>query len=291
MDLSGIGGLLKNFGVDLSAVQEAMNNPETQEQLAAAYEQTAQNPGFADMLGRLDGIAAQGGIMPDDIDGMLESLGGMDGISNMLGSMGGLFGAESGESALEDAAEEYEPEAYDAGDRAFVTELKAWIKDTAADIPAGDVCMLEIGYHLARQDETVSDALWLGYNTAQTDAEACANGHADERWNIAFWTDKCFRLLDQEPLTDWYESQGYDLQALDDEDELRQRIYDLAVLAVRELHQERFTEQHFGRKLPFIVEDYEYTQKTAIRAVKANGGKELFDKAFFAACGFADDNA
>ena len=287
MDLSDIGGLLKHFGVDLNAVQETLSQPQAQEQIAAAQEQMMQAPGFADMLGKLDGIAAQGGIMPDDVDGMLESLGGMDGIGNMLGSMSSLFGMPDG-GGLDGAVAEYEPEAYDAGDRAFVTELKAWLKDTAADIPETDVCMLEIGYHLAfpgEGTENVTGELWLGYNTAQTDADNCANGHADERWNIAFWTDNSFRQLDAEPLTDWYESQGYDLQALDDENELKQRIYDLAVLAVQELHREKFTEQHFGKKIPFIVEDYEYNEKTAVRAVKANGGKELFDEAFFSDCG------
>jgi hypothetical protein len=206
----------------------------------------------------------------------------------MLGGMGSLFGAESGGNALDEAAAEYEPEAYDAGDRAFVTELKAWLKDTLTDIPAADVCMLEIGYRLAHPDEgaeAVTAELRLGYNTAQTDAENCANGQADARWKTALWTDSRFRLLDQEPLADWYESQGYELSALDDEDELIQRIYDLAVLAVTELHKERFTEQHFGKKLPVVIGDDAYDEKTAVRAVKANGGKELFDKAFFALCG------
>ncbi|MBR3448742.1 MAG: hypothetical protein IKH27_13165 [Oscillospiraceae bacterium] len=290
MDLSGFSGLLKNFGVDLDAVQEAINNPETQEQIAACQQELTQNPGFSDMMGKLDGIAAQGGIMPDDIDGMIESLGGMGGISNMLGSMGSLFGAMTGGNDIDSAVSDYEPEAYDAGDRAFVTELKAWLKDTAADIPADGVCMLEIGYHLVfpgEGAENVTGELWLGYNTAQTDADNCANGHADERWNIAFWTANRFRLLDQEPLADWYASQGYDLAELDDEDGLKQRIYDLAAVAVTELHREKFTEQHFGKKIPFIIEDYEYNEKTAVRAVKANG-KELFDGAFFAFCGWAD---
>lgn len=285
MDLSGFSGLLKNFGVDLDAVQEAINNPETQEQIAACQQELTQNPGFSDMMGKLDGIAAQGGIMPDDIDGMIESLGGMGGISNMLGSMGSLFGAVTGGNDIDSTVSDYEPEAYDAGDRAFVTELKAWLKDTAADIPAENVSMLSVGYHLAKPDETVRGEMYFGYNTAETDAENCSNGHADERWNIALWTDNRFRLLDEEPLTDWYESQGYDLQALDDENELRERICDLAVLAVRALHQEKFTEQHFGKKLPFIVAGCEYNEKTAVRAVKANG-KELFDQAFFTFCGF-----
>ena len=288
MDLSGFSGLLKNFGVDLDAVQEAINNPETQEQIAACQQELTQNPGFSDMMGKLDGIAAQGGIMPDDIDGMIESLGGMGGISNMLGSMGSLFGAMTGGNDIDSAVSDYEPEAYDAGDRAFVTELKAWLKDTAADIPADGVCMLEIGYHLVfpgEGAENVTGELWLGYNTAQTDAENRANSL--ERWNFANWTDNRFRALDEEPLTEWLDSQGYDLE--EDDDDLTQRIYDLAVLAVAELHREKFTEQRFGKKVPFIIEDFEYNQQTAIRAVKANGEKALFDQEFFSDCGFEDD--
>ena len=61
------------------------------------------------------------------------------------------------------------------------------------------------------------------------------------------------------------------------------------MLAVAELHREKFTEQRFGKKVPFIIEDFEYNQQTAIRAVKANGEKALFDQEFFSDCGFEDD--
>ena len=85
MDLSDIGGLLKHFGVDLNAVQETLSQPQAQEQIAAAQEQMMQAPGFADMLGKLDGIAAQGGIMPDDVEQMAQSMGGMDGLMSQMG--------------------------------------------------------------------------------------------------------------------------------------------------------------------------------------------------------------
>lgn len=163
------------------------------------------------------------------------------------------------------------------------------IKDTAADIPEKDVCMLEIGSHLNYDaDGAPAVDLWLGYNTAAADAENRAKNA--ERWNIANWTENHFRSLDAEPLEDWCQSQGYEPQDPDfDENEMKQRIYDLAAAAVMELHSERFTEQLFGQKLPFIIEDYEYNQKTAIRAVKANGGRELFDAEFFDDCGFPED--
>lgn len=280
--------LMKQFGVEDETADSLVEDPRLQKLMSF--------PGMNSMLDRLSGMVAQGGIMPDDLENITQQVGSMPGgFDGILAGMGNFMGGTDFDgNDLDEEVAEYEPEAYDAGDRAFVTELKAWIKDTASDIPAADVCMLEIGYHLTFPDEpaeTVSAELWLGYNTAQTDAEHCADGHADARWNPECWTDKCFRLLDEEPLADWYESQGYDLQALDDEDELKQRICDLAVLTVTELHRERFTEQHFGRKIPFIIADSEYDEKTAVRAVKANGGKELFDQAFFDACGVADDHA
>ena len=166
-------------------------------------------------------------------------------------------------------------------------ELKSWLKDTLTDIPESDVCMLEIGYHLGYDEaNTPGGDLWLAYNTLQTDAENREKNA--ERWNFVNWTDDSFRSLDAEPLTEWCESQGYDLE--EDDEDLKRRIYDLAALAVMELHQERFTEQRFGRKVPFIIEDFEYHQQTAIRAVKANGGRELFDEQFFADCGFSEDD-
>lgn len=282
MDLGKIMGM---FGFDADAAKELTENPQIQNMMQNPEIQAfMQNPDLSDIMTQASQIAAQGGIMPDDVERMTENLGGMDGLMSQVNDLLGGLGFD--EIDLDEEAAEYQPEAVDAGDRAFVIELKAWLKDTLADLPAEDVCMLEIGYHLVfpgEDAEQVTGDLWLGYNTAQTDAENQANGR--ERWNIAHWTDNHFRQMDEEPLNDWYESQGYDLSE-DDENEIKQHIYDLAAVAVMELHKERFTEQHFGRKIPFIIEDYEYNQQTAIRAVKANGGKELFDGGFFADCGF-----
>ncbi len=267
--------LLGNFGIDPDLAAKLMNDPQMQT-----------------MMQRVSGMMAQGGIMPDDVETLAQEAEQMPGgIGGLFDHVQGLFGEQEYEEIdLDEEVAAYEPEAVDAGDRAFVTELTAWLKDTISDLPASDVCMLEIGWHIAFQDDRTVGELWLGYNTAQTDAENTAKGLAEERWNIAHWTDNCFRLFDEEPLHAWYESQGYDLQADDlDEDELKQRIYDLVTVAVMELHREHFTEQRFGHKVPFIIEDYEYYQKTAIRAVKANGGTELFDKVFFSECGFEDD--
>ncbi len=277
MDLSNLQGLFGQFGLDPDALQNIMQNPDVQSAM--------QNPDMQSVIGDVSGMLTQGGIMPDDVEGLMEKASKID-MSALLGSVQNLFGMETEEIDLDEEAAEYEPETADAGDRAFVTELKAWLKDTLTDLPAQDVCMLEIGYHLGySEDHTPGGDLWLAYNTPQTDTENRANSR--ERWNFTNWTDDCFRSIDEEPLTEWRESQGYDLE--EDDDDMTQRIYDLTVLAVMELHKDQFTEQRFGKKIPFIIEDFEYNQKTAIRAVKANGGKELFDAEFFSACGFEPD--
>ena len=282
MDLSKLLGM---FGAGEDEIENIMGDSQIQEMMQNPQVQAfMQNPNLTNIIGKAAEFAAQGGIMPDDVERMAQDMGSMDGL---MDQMSGLFGGMGfDEIDLDEEVEAYEPEAVDAGDRAFVIELKAWLKDALTDITAVDVCMLEIGYHLGYSEDNVPGGdLWLAYNTAQTDAENRANSL--ERWNFANWTDNRFRALDEEPLTEWLDSQGYDLE--EDDDDLTQRIYDLAVLAVAELHREKFTEQRFGKKVPFIIEDFEYNQQTAIRAVKANGGKELFDSEFYAACGFEDD--
>ena len=282
MDLSKLLGM---FGAGEDEIENIMGDSQIQEMMQNPQVQAfMQNPNLTNIIGKAAEFAAQGGIMPDDVERMAQDMGGMDGL---MDQMSGLFGGMGfDEIDLDEEVEAYEPEAVDAGDRAFVIELKAWLKDALTDITAADVCMLEIGYHLGYSEDNVPGGdLWLAYNTAQTDAENRANSL--ERWNFAIWTDNRFRALDEEPLTEWLDSQGYDLE--EDDDDLTQRIYDLAVIAVAELHREKFTEQRFGKKVPFIIEDFEYNQQTAIRAVKANGEKALFDQEFFADCGFEDD--
>ncbi len=282
MDLSKLLGM---FGAGEDEIENIMGDSQIQEMMQNPQVQAfMQNPNLTNIIGKAAEFAAQGGIMPDDVERMAQDMGGMDGL---MDQMSGLFGGMGfDEIDLDEEVEAYEPEAVDAGDRAFVIELKAWLKDALTDITAADVCMLEIGYHLGYSEDNVPGGdLWLAYNTAQTDAENRANSL--ERWNFANWTDNRFRALDEEPLTEWLDSQGYDLE--EDDDDLTQRIYDLAVLAVAELQREKFTEQRFGKKVPFIIEDYEYNRQTAIRAVKANGGKALFDQEFFSDCGFEDD--
>ena len=271
-DLGDLESLCGKFGLDPDAVSSLMQDPQVQS-----------------LMNSFGGMMAQGGVMPDDVDTLTQEAqqmpGGLDGLFDKVS---GLFGGtEYEEIDLDEEVAAYQPAAEDAADRAFVTEFKAWLKDTLNDIPADDVCMLEIGFHAEFDDaDQVRYLLWLAYNTDKT-AAANRERFGSEVWNWINWTDDQFQLFPEEPFAAWRAAQGYDED--NDGDEMIQRIYDLAAVAVMELHREKYTEQRFGRKVPFIIEDYEYYQKTAIRAVKANGGTELFDKVFFSDCGFEDD--
>ena len=285
MDLSKLLGI---FSAGEDDIKKMMNDTDMQEMMQSPQMQALmQNPNITNMLDKAAGFAAQGGIMPDDVERMTEEMGGIGGLMSQMGSLFGGMGCD--EIDLDEEVEAYEPEAFDSSDRAFVTELKAWLKDALTDIPADDVCMLEIGFHVEFTDETLETPvydLWLAYNTEKTRAEN-REKYGEDVWNWINWTDDHFRTLDDEPFAAWRESQGYDEE--NDGDEMIGRIYDLVALAVMDLHKEQFTEHRFGKKVPFVIEDYEYSPQTAIRAVKANGGKELFSPEFYAACGFEPD--
>lgn len=304
MDLAAqLGDLMKSLGLSSNAVDEALSGePDLNEKLKEAEElgsiELDENPALADIMRKMNSIAesvaAQGGIMPDDVDNLMEQMqdtpGGLEGLLGSVGDMfGGMFGDAYDEIDLDEEIFAYQPQAEDAADRAFVAALKKWLKETIAEIPEKDVCAFEIGYHLEFEDEALEHPvynLWLAYNTEKTRAEN-RERYGEEVWNWINWTDNQFRTLPDEPFAAWRKAQGYD-EDHDYDDEITQHVYDLAAVAVMELHAEKFTEQLFGKKLPFIIEDFEYYQKTAIRAAKVNG-KELFDSVFYRDCGFEPD--
>ena len=273
-DLGSLQDLCGKFGIDPEAVSGLMQDPQMQA-----------------MMNSFSGMMAQGGMMPDDAEALAQQAeqmpGGLDGLFEKVSGLFGGGETEYEEIDLDEEVAAYQPAAEDAADRKFEAALKAWIAQTLTEIPADNVCMLEIGYHAAFDDaDQVHYELWLAYNTEEK-AAANRERFGTEVWNWINWADDRFRLFPEEPFAEWRQAQGYDED--NDGDEMIARIYDLAVVAVMELHQEHFTEQRFGRKVPFIIEDFEYYQKTAIRAVKANGGTALFDSVFFAECGFEDD--
>ena len=284
MDVNeNLSELLKKLGMDSSAVDNVMQqqpdlNALMQEAEAAESTELSENPALASIMDQMNAaveqIVAQGGLgfMPGDMDSLMQQFGGMEGIRERLAELPGMD-LELEEIDLDEEVAAYEPAAEDAADRKFLAALKAWIKTTLTEIPDKDVCACEIGFHVGFEDESLEHAvydIWFAYNTERTNA-ANKEMYGSETWDFA----------------DWRKAQGYDEE--NDGDQMTQRIYDLTAVAVMELHQEHFTEQLFGRKIPFVIEDYEYYTMTAIRAVKANEGKELFDAAFFEECGVQPD--
>ncbi|MCQ2416602.1 MAG: hypothetical protein MJ071_02185 [Oscillospiraceae bacterium] len=184
-------------------------------------------------------------------------------INEMLGS---LFGDDDSID-LEEETAEYQPQAEDSAERAFVTELRAWVKWCMGEMTAKQPTALQLGYFCIPEEP--KGIIWL----------ACRTGAADD-WNVSGWAD--YQQLDDDVLQAFLESQGYDL--LEDEEELTERIYDLAVVALMELRNENAMQNVFGKEIPIVVEGRTYRPKTAVRASKINQ-KELLDAAFMAACG------
>lgn len=148
----------------------------------------------------------------------------------------------------------------------------------------------------------------ISYNTeAECETtEPCA----EERWNYAYWPqdeaviiDFCDPTPEAEALLDWYRETGVNNIGYEDErhcydehmnyigkgpvglQELLSVITDIAA----ELLSSGFIEQKFGRRLPIIIHDLEYTwyMIEATRNVNAHGEAEAFLQAMKEA-GFTD---
>lgn len=283
-----ISKFLGNLGIDPGEMQQLLQNPDLDgmiddPEIRAALESDVGQ----DLLGKVSGIFAQGGITPGDMEDLMQSVGGAEGV---LAGMQQMFGTgEYDEIDLDEEVAAYQPAAEDAADRKFCAALKAWLTESLAAVPVRDISALSVSYEATfTSEEPVQTVytVWFGYNTAENDEKARARQL--DPWNIVGWTNEVFLSLPDEPFAAWREAQGYDEE--NDGEEMEERLYDLIAVAVMELHKEHCTEQLFGRKLPFLIGGMEFWQKTAIRAVKVNGA-ELFDKIFFADCGFTNDDA
>ena len=288
-----IRDLMKQFGVGDDEIAETMNDPTVQGMMQRPeFQQIMDNPNLTSLLGNVSGMMAQGGIMPDDVDSMMESLGGMADMNDMGGMLSGLLGGtDYDEIDLDEEIEAYQPEPEGSADRKFAAALKKWIAETVREIPEKDVCMLAVNVYDGPDEEDFRYTdIRIAYNTAKQDAENLAEGK--ERWDFLNWTRDCFREIPHAPFSEWCISQGYDEESI--RDGRVEHILDLAAVTVMELHREHLTEQLFGKKLPFVFASYvydvtDYDQKTAIRAARVSG-KELFDRDFYEYCGFEDDD-
>ncbi len=175
---------------------------------------------------------------------------------------------------------DYQPQAEDEADEAFVQQMIVWLKETIAAIPDADVNKMRVCYHTAFDAQMkASGDLWFAYQT-----RACEEGgtSSDSPWNFVNWKEHYFSNFPGDAMAAWLAAKGIDLN--EDDDGVEDLIYDLAVLAVMQIHAEGVTEARFGVKIPIIIEDYEMYDRTAVRAAKANGA-QLLDEEFYLECG------
>lgn len=176
---------------------------------------------------------------------------------------------------------QYDPKPDNDTDREFVNELKEWITSQFNKITDDDVYVMGILYGVGfnKNDEAIVD-LSFSYDTESHYKENLVL--FDGRWNLADFKENYFDTFDTEKLEKWFSAKGLSFE--DANDDIMDKILDLAVIAVSELHSENAISERFGRKIPMIMNDLEYYRMTAVRAVKANGA-ELFDEEFFDCCG------
>ncbi len=179
-----------------------------------------------------------------------------------------------------DIAEElaaYSPCVSDAADGVFLQEMGTWLRGVIAEIPETDVCKMSICYHAA-YDEAMNGFgdLWFAYTTKRHEDEEDMG--IDSPWNFVNWKEHYIGGFPAEVMAKWLQAKGLDPEEASD------AVFDLAVLAVEQLHEEGVTEAKFGKKLPIIMTDYDWYHTTAVRAAKANG-TELLDEEFYLECG------
>ena len=188
--------------------------------------------------------------------------------------------AANEKSSLDKLLDKYSPEPPNRADRLFIDRMKNWIKTEAAKVKE-DVRVFKVYYELSFKNSEdhapTMDGPELNYCTADE------FGSAEEKWNLAFWDGYCEEVFDREMFREWLTAKRFDVA--EDDEEVSERIFDLAVIAVSELHAEKFTENLFGKKIPFIIGALEGYYMVAVRAAKANG-REMFDEEFFSdVCG------
>ncbi len=180
---------------------------------------------------------------------------------------------------------EYKPQAADAADEDFLRKMIVWLKEVVAAIPDADVNKMRICYHTAFDEQMHAFGdLWFAYQTRACEEEETGS---DSPWNFVGWKEHYFSNFPNDAMTAWLAAKGIDLN--EDDISVEDQVYDLAVLAVMQIHAEGVTEARFGKKTPIIIEDYEMYDRTAVRAAKANGA-ELLDEEFYLECGCNNPN-
>jgi len=127
----------------------------------------------------------------------------------------------------------------------------------------------------------------ISYNT-ESDCEN-AGPHAEERWNYAFWRQEEWHIIDPEEnslgmklLFDWYREQGignvgYEGPDTPDGPVGFPELVALAGKIARQLQEEGFLREKFGRPIPILIHDLEYTDCTWKATEYANPNGEAAD--------------
>lgn len=133
----------------------------------------------------------------------------------------------------------------------------------------------------------------VSYNT-ETDCGG-APPLSEERWNYAFWRQNETYIIDADPtsegmriLFDWYRENGIDNIGYEDpancyDTEMRyigkgpvgcyELVQEIAIVA-KSLHSSGFIRRMFGRPIPIIIHDLEYSWYTIEATKAANAGGE-----------------
>lgn len=226
-----------------------------------------------------------GDEVPEDLGSIMGSIQPGD-LTNMMldmeNGLGGLFGSENGEDEeaydevdFEEILDTYKPECSDEKDVEFKDALKTWLKEALPAIDESGITMLGIELD---EEMDFEEGINLAYNDENT------------VWDIKGWLDSCASTFDDEVFDNWYfDEQGFIAHMNEDGSENGDKVFEMIVLAVKELFDDGFIESCFGRKIPFVISNGMYDYRTAVWSATASG-RELFDQSFFEACGLYEDD-
>ena len=217
-------------------------------------------------------------ISMDRYTDILDSMGLSDEEKEQMIGLAKSVGTRFEEVDLNKLLADYSPAPRDDADRAFVEYIKEFIKVETEKVKEDtqNVTALAVFYHTyyTEEDEPRGD-LHLMYTDTTDSVTMSYTANYNE-------SSDC-EEFDQDLLDEWFDARGFSFEETP-EDVFEEYIFDMAVVAVSQLHEENFFEGMFGKKIPVIINSYEQYPGTAVRAAKANG-KGAFDRAFYNECG------
>lgn len=158
------------------------------------------------------------------------------------------------------------------------------------DAIAADIYALSFFYH-AEDDDARYPCIEVSYNTYTHYKQETANAaHEPEaKWNYAFWLQEPIAKIGgatDELLHNWFKISPYyysaeDNEAAEEDDELFDRIMELGenfetefvehiISMTRKLFKERVIEKKFGKDIPVIIHELEYSDQPIGWTQKAN---------------------